>query len=51
MDNRPSTLLRQLHSDIAVKGQLNEQALQGLWPVLIEMADRIERLEDRLNNR
>lgn len=51
MDKRPSILLRQMQTDIMVKGQLNEHAVKNLWSVLIEMADRIERLEDRVNAR
>jgi hypothetical protein len=51
MDTRPSTLLRNMHTEIMVKGQLNEHAVKGLWNVLIEMADRIERLEDRVHNK
>ena len=49
MDKRPSILLRKMHSEIMAKGQLDEHAVKNLWSVLIEMADRIERLEDRFN--
>ena len=49
MDKRPSILLRQMHSEIMAKGHLDEHAVKNLWSVLIEMADRIERLEDRFN--
>ena len=49
MDKRPSILLRQMRSEIMAKGQLDEHAVKNLWIVLTEMADRIERLEDRFN--
>jgi len=49
MDKRPSILLRQMQAEVMSKGRLDEHAVKNLWSVLTEMADRIERLEDRFN--
>jgi len=38
-----------MHAEVVAKGQLDEHAVKNLWSVLTEMADRIERLEDRFN--
>jgi hypothetical protein len=49
MPHSNAELLRNLAKDLPAAHELNEPSTKALWSILIDMADRIERLEAQAN--
>jgi hypothetical protein len=45
MEAQPSELLRCMLTNVTVKKELKGQDLSSLWNILIDMAERLEKLE------
>ncbi len=48
MQHSNAQLLRNLAKELPAPQQLDEPSTKALWSILIDMADRIEKLEARL---